>query len=78
LFGEVRLITSEPRTVNVRAKTNAMLIKLDEPVFRAKTAQADPICNAIIRGLALRISNANTLAEKYLSELKIYKSIDNS
>jgi hypothetical protein len=55
-----------------------MLIKLDEPVFRAKMAQADPICNAIIRGLALRISDANTLAEKYWRELNIYKSIDNS
>jgi CRP-like cAMP-binding protein len=38
LFGEVGLITSEPRTVTVRAKTNAMLIELDEPVFRAKVA----------------------------------------
>ena len=42
-----------------------MLITLDEPVLRAKMAQADPICNAIIRGLALRICDANTLAEKY-------------
>ena len=48
LFGEVGLITSEPRTVTVRAKTNAILIKLDEPMLRAKMAQADPICNAII------------------------------
>jgi hypothetical protein len=55
-----------------------MLIKLDEPVFRAKMAQADPICNAIIRGLALRISDANALAEKYWRELNIYKSIDDS
>ena len=78
LFGEVGLITSEPRTVTVRAKTNAILIKLDEPMLRAKMAQADPICNAIIRGLALRISDANTLAEKYWRELNIYKSIDNS
>lgn len=78
LFGEVGLITSEPRTVTVRAKTNAMLIKLDEPVFRAKMAQADPICNAIIRGLALRISDVNALAEKYWRELNIYKSTGNS
>ena len=78
LFGDGSLITSEPRTVTVRAKTNAMLIKLDEPIFRAKMAQADPICNAIIRGLALRISDANSLAEKYWRELNIYKSIDNS
>jgi hypothetical protein len=41
-------------------------------------AQADPICNAIIRGLALRISDVNTLAEKYWRELNIYKSIDDS
>ena len=33
LFDEVGLITSEPRAVTARAKTNAMLIKLDEPVF---------------------------------------------
>lgn len=77
LFGEVGLITSEPRTVTVRAKTNAIVIKLDEPVFRAKMAKADPICGAIIRGLALRISDANALAEKYWRELSIYKSIDN-
>lgn len=77
LFGEVGLITAAPRTVTVRAKTNAILIKLEEKVFRAKMAQADPICNAIIRGLALRISDANALAEKYWRELGIYKSMDN-
>ena len=64
--------------MTVRAKAKAILINLDEPVFRAKMAQADPICNAIIRGLALRISDANALAEKYWRELNIYKSIDDS
>ena len=78
LFGDGSLITSEPRTVTVRAKTNAMLIKLDEPVFRAKMTQVDLICNAIIRGLASKISDANALAEKYWRELNIYKSIDDS
>ena len=77
LFGEVGLITAAPRTVTVRAKTNSILIKLEEHVFRTKMAQADPICNAIIRGLALRINDANVLAEKYWRELGIYKSIDN-
>ena len=77
LFGEVGLITAAPRTVTVRAKTNAILIKLEERVFRTKMAQADPICNAIIRGLALRINDANVLSEKYWRELGIYKSIDN-
>ena len=76
LFGEVGLITSEPRTVTVRAKTDCILIKIDEPVFQEKLKQADPVCNAIIRGLALRISDANNLAEKYWKELLVYKSLD--
>ena len=76
LFGEVGLITSEPRTVTVRAKMDCILIKIDEPVFQEKLKQADPVCNAIIRGLALRISDANNLAEKYWKELSVYKSLD--
>ena len=76
LFGEVGLITTEPRTVTVRAKVDSVIIKIDEPTFREKLKQADPVCNAIIRGLALRISDANSLAEKYWRELSVYKSID--
>ena len=76
LFGEVGLITAEPRTVTVKAKVDSVIIKIDEPTFREKLKQADPVCNAIIRGLALRISDANGLAEKYWRELSIYKSID--
>ena len=41
-----------------------------------KMKQADPICYAIIRGLALRINDANDLAEKYWKELSLYKSLD--
>ena len=76
LFGEVGLITSEMRTVTVRAKTDCIVIKISEPVFQEKMKQADPICYAIIRGLALRINDANNLAEKYWKELSIYKSLD--
>ena len=76
LFGEVGLITNELRTVTVKAKVDSVIIKIDEPTFREKLQQADPVCNAIIRGLALRISDANGLAEKYWRELSIYKSID--
>ena len=76
LFGEVGLITNELRTVTVKAKVDSVIIKIDEPTFREKLQQADPVCNAIIRGLALRISDANSLAEKYWRELSIYKSID--
>ena len=76
LFGEVGLITSEMRTVTVRAKSDCIVIKISEPVFQEKMKQADPICYAIIRGLALRINDANDLAEKYWKELSIYKSLD--
>jgi len=76
LFGEVGLITSEMRTVTVRAKTDCIVIKISEPVFQEKMKQADPICYAIIRGLALRINDANDLAEKYWKELSLYKSLN--
>ena len=76
LFGEVGLITAEMRTVTVRAKTDCIVIKISEPVFQEKMKQADPICYAIIRGLALRINDANNLAEKYWKELSLYKSLD--
>ncbi len=76
LFGEVGLITSEMRTVTVRAKTDCIVIKISEPVFQEKMKQADPICYAIIRGLALRINDANNLAEQYWKELSLYKSLD--
>ena len=36
---------------------------------------SDPVLSAIIRGLSLRISDANNLAEKYWLELNIYKSL---
>lgn len=76
LFGEVGLITSEMRTVTVRAQTDCIVIKISETVFREKMRQADPICTAIIRGLALRINDANDLAEKHWKELSLYKSLD--
>ncbi len=76
LFGEVGLITSEMRTVTVRAKTDCIVIKISEPIFQEKMKQADPICYAIIRGLALRINDANNLAEQYWKELSLYKSLD--
>ena len=76
LFGEVGLITSEMRTVTVKAKTDCIVIKITETVFKEKMLQADPICTAIIRGLALRINDANDLAEKHWKELSLYKSLD--
>ena len=37
--------------------------------------KADPVLAAIIRGLSLRIGDANTLAEKHWLELNVYKSL---
>jgi signal-transduction protein with cAMP-binding, CBS, and nucleotidyltransferase domain len=76
LFGEVGLITSELRTVTVRANTDCIVIKIGETVFQEKMQKADPICTAIIRGLALRINDANDLAEQYWKELALYKSLE--
>ena len=76
LFGEVGLITSELRTVTVRAKTDCIVIKIGENVFQEKMQQADPICTAIIRGLALRINDANELAAQHWKELALYKSLE--
>ena len=36
---------------------------------------ADPVLSAIIRGLSLRIGDANSLAEKHWLELSVYKSL---
>ena len=76
LFGEVGLITSELRTVTVRAKTDCIVIKIGEKIFQEKMQQADPICTAIIRGLALRINDANNLAGQHWKELALYKSLE--
>ena len=37
---------------------------------------ADPICLAIIRGLSMRISDANAKAEQYWKELSLYKALE--
>ena len=43
--------------------------------IKEKMNNADPVLSAIIRGLSLRIGDANDLAEKYWLELNIYKSL---
>ena len=50
--------------------------KYNKSKVQKKLGEADPILVAIIRGLALRIGDANDLTEKYWRELSIYKSLE--
>ena len=75
MFGEVGPIIEETRTVTVIAETDCTLKEIDNSTLHNKLDGADPILVGIIRGLALRIGDANKLAEKYWQELSVYKSL---
>ncbi len=66
---------SRPRTVTARAVTKCIVKVIDDETLKAKLQEADPICLALIRGLAMRISDANEAAENYWRELSVYKSL---
>ncbi len=76
MFGEVGPIIEAPRTVNAIAKTNCTLREIDNRTLQNKLNNADPVLTGIIRGLSLRIGDANALAEKYWQELSVYKSLE--
>ena len=76
IFGEVGHIMSRPRTVTARAATKCIVKVIDDETLKAKLQEADPICLALIRGLAMRISDANEAAENYWRELSVYKSLE--
>ena len=76
MFGEVGPIIEETRTVTVIAETNCTLREIDDATIHNKLDGADPVLVGIIRGLALRIGDANKLAEKYWQELSVYKSLE--
>ena len=76
MFGEVGPIIEETRTVTVIAETNCTLKEIDNATIHNKLDSADPVLVGIIRGLALRIGDANKLAEKYWQELSVYKSLE--
>ena len=76
MFGEVGPIIEETRTVTVIAETNCTLKEIDDATIHNKLDVADPVLVGIIRGLALRIGDANKLAEKYWQELSVYKSLE--
>ena len=75
IFGEVGHIIESGRTVTAIALTNTLIKVIDEKAIKEKMNNADPVLSAIIRGLSLRIGDANDLAEKYWLELNIYKSL---
>ena len=56
-----------------RIYTNIRVI--DEKTVKEKMNIADPVLAAIVRGLSLRIGDANALAEKHWLELNVYKSL---
>ena len=75
IFGEVGHIIESPRTVTAIALTNTLIKVIDEKAIKEKMNNADPVLSAMIRGLSIRIGDANDLAEKYWLELNIYKSL---
>ena len=75
IFGEVGHVIKSPRTVSAIAKKKSLIKIINENVLIKKMNEADPLLSAIIRGLSLRIGDANDLAEKYWIERDIYKSI---
>ena len=75
IFGEVGHIISRLRTVTARAATKCIVKVIDDETLKTKLQEADPVCLALIRGLAMRISDANEAAENYWRELSVYKSL---
>ena len=68
-------IIESPRTVTAVAITNSLIKVIDEKTIKEKMNNADPVLAAIVRGLSLRIGDANGLAEKHWLELSLYKSL---
>ena len=63
--------------MTAKAKTNCTLYEIKWEHLQKKLDEVDPVVNAIIRGLSLRIGDANALAEKHWLELNVYKSLKN-
>ena len=75
IFGEVWHIIEKSRSVTAISTTNTLIKIIHEKAVKEKMNNADPVLSAIIRGLSLRIGDANDLAEKYWLELNLYKSL---
>ena len=73
IFGEVGHIMSRPRTVTARAATKCIVKVIDDETLKTKVQEADPVCRALIRDLAMCISDTNEAAENYWRELSVYR-----
>ena len=76
IFGEVGRVIGSPRTVTAKAKTNCTVYEINWKKLQEKLDGADAVLVAIIRGLSLRIGDANDLSEKFWRELSVYKSLE--
>ena len=63
IFGEVGHIIEKSRSVTAISTTNTLIKIIHEKAIKEKMNNADPVLSAIIRGLSLRIGDANDLAE---------------
>ena len=75
MFGEIGQILREQRTVTVIAKTNCIIRVIEDDLLTQKIDATDPAILAILRGLALRLTETNKRTEDLWTELQIYKSL---
>ena len=75
MFGEIGQILRKQRTVTVIAKTNCIIRVIEDDLLTQKIDATDPAILAILRGLALRLTETNKRTEDLWTELQIYKSL---
>jgi CRP-like cAMP-binding protein len=59
IFGEMALLSDEPRTASVEAVENCNLIVVTREVFKQKLGNSDPTVKAILKMLAGRVIESN-------------------
>jgi signal transduction histidine kinase/ActR/RegA family two-component response regulator len=82
IFGEIALLTGEPRTANVKAITDVRAIELSQDIFNELRQRYPELNSAFFRLLAQRISNKDIrqqIEEKLKeSEQRLYRVIQGS
>lgn len=75
MFGEISEILEEPHSVTAKAKTDCTLMHIENSTIATKLQSTDPAIKAILRALALRLSETDRKYELIWNELQIYKSL---